>query len=373
MITTKIPDNIRAIQIQAGKTVKVVSIPFGQHDLVKNLPRDQIIIYVRAVALNPVDWKQAFGEWGVPGSILGVDCAGYVIQVGSAVKHLKVGDRAAGLNFGGSSQTHNGAFAEYVRLEAPVTFKLPDEMTYEEGASLPGAHLSSVQALYMRLGIPKPFIQPSPSEKEIILIWGGSTAVGHNAIQLARISGLRIFAVAASAVHDDLKALGVEKCFDYKAETDVVKQIQDAAGEPGIIYGFDTVADNGTTEQCIDAMSFSRRSHLIVVLPPSEACQQRRIDKVKVEFFLGQTLLGAEFTFASTQVPAIPEDRTRALEYVVDYMPHILQGWKAGQGGTKFKPQHLRRMDGGLDKIEQGLKIMRDGKYGREKLVYTLN
>ncbi|KAH7869401.1 chaperonin 10-like protein [Lentinula edodes] len=370
MAAVEIPTNIRAVQVQPDKTVKVIQIPFGQDDLVKNLPEDQLIIRVRAVALNPTDWKHGIGEWGAAGTILGCDSAGDVVKVGSAVKHLKVGDRVAGFNYGGSYQTNNGAYAEFVRLYASVTFKLPDELSYEEGASLPIPHLTAVQVFYMRLNIPKPFSPPA-AEKEIILIWGGSTAVGHNAIQLARTSGLRVFVTASPAVHEELKTLGAEQTFDYKA-VDVVKQIQDAAGERGIIYAIDTVGELSTTNSTIDALSLSRSGHLVSILPPDPSSVNRRKD-VKVEFSLVYTLLGLDFTFASAfKYDAIPEDKALSLEYVSTYMPRVLEGWKAGQGSTSLKPQRLRKLEGGLEKIEEGLKIMRDGKYGREKLVYTI-
>ncbi|KAJ4468788.1 chaperonin 10-like protein [Lentinula aciculospora] len=369
-MATEIPSNIRAIQVQEDKTVKLIQIPFGQDDLVKSIPEDQLIIRVRAVGLNPTDWKHGIGEWGTPGAILGCDSAGDVIKVGSAVKHLKVGDRVAGFNYGGSFQTNNGSYAEFVRLLSSVTFKIPDDLTYEEGASLPIPHLTAVQVFYMRLNIPKPFSPPA-GEKEIILIWGGSTAVGHSAVQLARVSGLRVFVTASLSVHDELKALGADQTFDYKA-SDVVKQIQAAAGERGIIYAIDTVGEQSTTNSTIDALSPSRGGHLVTILPPDPSSVDRRKD-VKVEFSLVYTLLGFDFTFASAfKYDAIPEDKTRALEYVSTYMPRILEGWKAGQGSSSLKPQRLRKLEGGLEKIEEGLKIMRDGKYGREKLVYTI-
>lgn len=121
-------------------------------------------------------------------------------------------------------------------------------MTYEEAASFPIPHLTGVQALYIRLNIPKP-LSPNP-KRESILIWGGSTAVGHHAIQLAVLSGLKVFVTASPAAHEELKALGVEACFDYK-DSDVVKQIQAAAGEEDIIYGLDTVGEKGSTDACV--------------------------------------------------------------------------------------------------------------------------
>lgn len=68
----------------------------------------------------------------------------------------------------------------------------------------------------------------------------------------------------------------------------------------------------------------------------------------------------------------MPEDKAATLEYVSEYMPRIIGDWKEGLGSSMFKTQRLRRMEGGLEGICEGLQIMKDGKYGREKLVYSV-
>ncbi|KAF9068920.1 chaperonin 10-like protein [Rhodocollybia butyracea] len=366
---SSLPETIKALQVQPGKSVKVVQIPFASQDLVKHLPSDQVIIRVRAVGLNPTDWKHALGDWGTPGTISGCDSAGDVVKVGSAVKHLKVGDRVAGFTHGGSYQTENGSYSEYVRLVAAVCFKLPESMTYEEAASFPIPHLTAVQALYIRLNIPKPF-SPNP-RRETILIWGGSTAVGHHAVQLAALSGLRVFVTASPAAHEELKTLGAEACFDYK-DTDVVKKIQAAAGDEDIIYGLDTACERGSTDNCVDALSPTRGGRVVAILPISEDTQKRRKD-VRAEFSVVYSNLGFSYKGATgALVPAVPEDKSATLEYVSTDMSQILEHWKTGQGSPKLKTQRLRHLQGGLERIYEGMEIMRDGKYGREKLVYTV-
>lgn len=92
-----------------------------------------------------------------------------------------------------------------------------------------------------------------------------------------------------------------------------------------------------------------------------------------MEFSLVYTEIGSALTFAhAIDFPAMPKDKAATLEYVSAYMPRVLENWKEGQGSPKFKTQRLRRMQGGLEKVYEGLEIMRDGKYGREKLVYTI-
>jgi len=122
----------------------------------------------------------------------------------------------------------------------------------------------------------------------------------------------------------------------------------------------------------IDALSPSRGGRIIVILPVSEETQKRRKD-VKIEFSVVYTLIGFALKFAhALEVPAIPEDKSATLEYVSTVMPRVIENWKAGEGSPKFKTQRLRHLQGGLEKIHEGLEIMRDGKYGREKLVYTI-
>ncbi|KAI0031021.1 chaperonin 10-like protein [Vararia minispora EC-137] len=364
-----LPETIKAVLLQPERTVKVVDLPFASQEPVKNLPADEVLIRVRAVALNPTDWKHAFGQLGKPGTVSGSDAAGDVVKVGSQVTHIKIGDRATGFNFGGSWQTNNGAYAEYVRLKAAVCWKLPEGMTYEEAASFPIPHLTAVQALYMRLPIPTPFSSQAPL-KEKILIWGGSTAVGHHAVQLATLSGLEVIVTASLGAHKELKALGAARCIDYKA-LDVVAQIKAAAGPDGVIYALDTHASDGSTEHVVDAMSEKRGGTVITLLPVAEGVIKRRSD-VHVEFTLVYTLLGYEFSFAGFPFPESVEDKRRSLLYVTEVMPRILEGWKVGQGAPKIKAQHLRRMEGGLERIYEGLKVMADGNYAREKLVYTV-
>lgn len=84
------------------------------------------------------------------------------MKIGSGVQHIKVGDRVTVcapdhyrdadihwmLSYG-ASQTNNGAFAEYLRLDSYVAMKLPDGMTYEEAASFPVRSLFSLASVVL--------------------------------------------------------------------------------------------------------------------------------------------------------------------------------------------------------------------------------
>ena len=112
-----VPETIKALQVQDDRTVKVIDLPFASQEKVKNLPEDQVLVRsptpsstrviklidaqvrVRVVGLNPTDWKHAMGDWGNGGTIAGCDAAGDVVAVGSAVTHVKVGDRVAAFKY----------------------------------------------------------------------------------------------------------------------------------------------------------------------------------------------------------------------------------------------------------------------------------
>ncbi|KAI5889058.1 GroES-like protein [Schizophyllum commune H4-8] len=372
MSATALPESIKALRVLPDrKGLEVTTISWASQEKVKNLADNEIILRVHTVGLNPTDWKHAWGDWGTPGTIEGCDAAGDVVKVGAAVKHLKVGDRAAGFDFGGSWQTDNGSFAEYVRMNSAVVFKVPDGMTYEEAASFPIPNFTAAQALYIRLNLPKPFTSDAPFNEKI-LIWGGSTAVGHHAIQLAKLSGLTTFVTASPAVFPELKALGADQLFDYR-DPDVVAKIVEAAGSDGIIYALDTVSENGTTDAVVDAMSVTRGGRVIALLPAGEATKNRRPD-VRVELTLLYTALGYELTFAHTvRMPAMKGDEVQLLEWVSMYLPRMIEGWKTGEGAPTYKTQRrLRKLRGPLEDISKGLRIMSEGKYGREKLVHTI-
>ena len=119
-------------------------------------------------------------------------------------------------------------------------------------------------------------------------------------------------------------------------------------------------------------MSPTRGGTIITTLPISDETKTRRKD-VSIEFTLVYTELGYEINFANAfPFPAMHEDKARTEAYNVEDVHRVLDGWKAGVGAPKFKTQKLRVLPGGLESIEEGFKIMQNGAYGREKLVYKI-
>lgn len=174
----------KAVVIQGHGKAKVVDdrpVPAIRPSYVK--------IAVKAVALNPTDWKhiKIMDKPNQPGFLSGCDFAGVIEEVGSGYeKQWKVGDRVAGLAHGGNlQQPEDGAFAEHIVARADILMRIPGNISFEAAAALPVGIFTCGQGLYQTLGLNSP-ISPS-SSKEPILIYAGSTATGLLGIQFAKL------------------------------------------------------------------------------------------------------------------------------------------------------------------------------------------
>ncbi|KAF8916519.1 chaperonin 10-like protein [Mucidula mucida] len=366
-----LPQNIQALVTkQSGgtdRTVEVQTIPFGDTLKIKTLAPNEIVVKIKAIGLNPTDWKLTIGPWSESigsGKVVGHDAAGDVIRVGANVQHLKVGDRAACQQFG-CYYSDTGSFAEYSRFDSALVFKLPDDVSYQAGAALPGPHYTAMQALYGRLKF------PFPSDGNVtvdgnILIWGASTACGHQAVQLARLAGLQVIATASSRNHAAILSLGAIACEDYK-DPKIVAKLKAAANGNPIKFAIDCVGTDGSSDRVVEAMSPG--GHLISIMPASDTAEASAKEKdIKVEMILAGTLGGQEFfleALGGQHVPAIPEDRVLISRWTEKELPTLLEK-------GMLKAPKLRLMPGGLEDVLQGLEIMKSGAYSAEKLVYTL-
>lgn len=206
----------------------------------------EIAIRTRAIAVNPFDRLiQTVGDiitpWIRYPAIVGSDVAGEVVAIGSGVSRFEIGDRVLGFA-AGSERGHRvaeGAYQTRVVLQEHMTSRLPDALSFEAACVLPLAVATASAALFQQdfLAMRPPSDRAAPTG-ETLLIWGGSTSVGCNAIQLAAAAGYDVIATASLHNHDYLRRLGARRVFDRtdpKAVAAIISELQGShpAGQAG--------------------------------------------------------------------------------------------------------------------------------------------
>ena len=219
---------------------------------------DQIVVRNRAIAVNPLDRiKQSTGNlmyrWLPYPSVLGEDVAGEVVEVGSNVTRFRVGDRVLAYAVGMEKNRNHaaeGGFQLFTVVQSQLAAALPDNLSFADGVVLPLAISTAASALFQRdqlsLRHPVPRVSaPASSAGQSVLVWGGSTSVGLNAIQLAVAAGYRVVATASPHNHDLLRSLGASDVFDYRDISEITTALgnNDVAGILSI--------GTGSAEQCV--------------------------------------------------------------------------------------------------------------------------
>ncbi|KAI2615226.1 GroES-like protein [Hypoxylon sp. NC1633] len=195
---------------------------------------NEILVKNHAVAINPVDGSLQAGGWwplNYP-TMLGQDTSGVVTAVGPGVTQFKVGDRVVGHAVGmATKRDQDNSFQEYTILQTNMTAHIPDNIPFEKASVLPLAMSTAACALYqdntLKLDLPK-VPRPAPNGKTVI-VWGGASAVGSNAIQLAVNSGYEVITTASPKNFEYVKKLGASQVFDYKSPTiqeDLIKAMK---------------------------------------------------------------------------------------------------------------------------------------------------
>lgn len=145
-----------------------------------------VLVDVKAVALNPTDWKH-IDYINSKGCLVGCDFAGVVAETGTSYsKQWKVGDRICGFAHGGNPlQPEDGAFAERILVKADVALRIPDNLSFEEAATLGVGVVTCGQGLFQQIGLNWP--SHPTTNGEFVLIYGGSSATGTLGIQFAKL------------------------------------------------------------------------------------------------------------------------------------------------------------------------------------------
>ncbi len=172
--------------------------------------RGEILIRVRAAAVNPRDWMIRSGTYPFRFTlppfpiVLGGDFAGEVAATGPDAGEFSVGDRVYGMQraFGGF-----GAFAQYVVVRQSLLARIPPSLDFEQAAAVPLAALTAWQALRADVKV---------KSGDEVLVNGAAGGVGSFAVQLAAEDGARVTGVCSNRNLGFVRNLGAADTVDYR-------------------------------------------------------------------------------------------------------------------------------------------------------------
>ncbi|EJD07037.1 GroES-like protein [Fomitiporia mediterranea MF3/22] len=303
----------------------------------------ELLVKIHATALNPADWKRHEFNLFVPTfpAIFGTDAAGTVEALGEGVQGFQKGDRVY--------DVFRATFQQYGIVPAELAAKLPDNISFDEAASIPLGIATAAVGLYADR--PDGVQKYTPCWEEggeglyrgkPIVIFGGSSSVGQYVIQLAKLSGFSpIIATASLHNSDFLESLGANHVIDRKA--DVPSKVKEILGDTPVALVYDAVSEKDTQQQAWDVLGPG--GTLVLIL------REAYVDKNK-----GKTVIDTVFAdLHSSELrqlgASLQSKLTRLLET------------------GAIKPNRVEVLPNGLAGIPDGLKRLKENKVSGVKLV----
>ncbi|TFK34172.1 GroES-like protein [Crucibulum laeve] len=347
-----IPISQLAVVIQEDRSFAVDIVP-----VIKPGP-GEILVKVHAIAQNPSEWRAVANPSVKSGTGTGCDLSGEVIAIGDG-KHdtdVAIGDRIAAFVQGAFTPRYT-AFRECAVIPSTPLLKIPENISYEEAASIPLTACTAV------LGLARLFKFPdiAPLGRSI-LVWGGSSSLGQYAIQLARLANLYVISTASPKNFDLVKSCGADVVIDYRSPDIISKILEASPRGDGVDYVFDSISENDTIGVASKTFRKDGPRKAVVVLPISSEAMD---NNVEYHFVFIAALLGADAWLGGIYFPNNYQD----YELGKAFYGLISEWLKEG----KFKPNPIRVRPGGLRGVPEGIQFMLDGKVSGTKLVYRVS
>ncbi|KAL3485359.1 chaperonin 10-like protein [Aspergillus germanicus] len=337
-----------ALHRQLGQGAAITEIPIPE------ITPDEILVKVSAVALNPIDTKgiDVVSPWG---SLIGCDYAGTVTKVGkNASSRWKVGERVAGFVHGGQYKDV-GSFAEYLKVDGSLAWKVPEGVSDAEAATFGIAAVTAVLALeYLDVTFEDIVKGSSVLGKEsTVFVYSGASNVGLFAIQLAKRAGLKVVTAASPRSFDLVKKYGADDVFDYRSST-ALEDIK--AAYPIIRRAIDCFSEGGSAAFCANVLASGKVITLLDQGKPTKP-------DVEYKFLMVFTAFRKEFQMLAPLGPLFPVTPAdgEILARFYASLPGLL--------GDGIKPPAITVTQGGLDEVLKGLDTLRKGEARGTKVV----
>ena len=257
----------------------------------------------------------------------GMECAGEVVEVGSAVKGHKVGDRVLAM-------TGHGGFAQEVVVKASLLIPLPDSMSFKHAAAFPVAYGTSHVGLDYRAGLKK---------GETLLVLGAAGGVGLTAVEIGKAMGATVIAAASSAEKLEVcKQYGADHVINY-AEEDIRDRVKEITGGKGADVIYDPVGGDA-----FDAAmrSIAWEGRLVVI-----GFASGRVPVAKANILLVKNVSVVGFYWGSYNIKK-PEVVMQSLKTLLEWYdngtikPHISHEMPMEQAGEALEMMIQRKSTG---------------------------
>jgi putative PIG3 family NAD(P)H quinone oxidoreductase len=259
---------VKAIQIDDGRLV------WADAELPETGTGD-VRIRVMATAVNRADLVQRSGNYPPPpgaSPILGLECAGEVLEVGEGVGRVAVGDRVCALLAG-------GGYAEEVVVPAGQVLPIPGDLSMHEAAAIPEVFATAWLNLFM---------EARATLGERVLLHAGASGVGTAAIQLCQLRGNPCFVTAgASDKIERCQALGAEGGWN-RHDGPFTGAVKDWA-PAGVDVILDPVGAGYLTDN-LSVLGLDGRLVIIGLMGGAEATLNLGVLMVKRQRIIGSTL-----------------------------------------------------------------------------------
>jgi NADPH:quinone reductase len=260
--------------------------------------------------------------------------------------------------------TPNGTYADYTVVPANTAYHLPDQVSFEEGATATLALYTAAVALWRNLGLRMPGQRGDEAaqlEKETVVINGASGAVGSFAVQLAKASpGVgKVIAIAGSS-RKTVEEVGADVVLDYRSAS-IADDLKSALGGEKVKYIFDCA--NSATSVAYLTPSFAQGARYTSVTPTRKLPMYPDGDEQKA------MLEKAEAWFEQVWVGSVHDDKPSDGKLFGAIASRIFE-WLFAEGKLRGHPYTVL---GGLEKVDEGLATLKGRKGGdNRKLVYRV-
>ncbi|KZP32286.1 GroES-like protein [Athelia psychrophila] len=308
----------------------------------------ELLIKNGASALNPVDWKiqkHGFAVEHFP-SIIGMDLAGTVEEVGEGVTAFQKGDKVMGAGFWTNRQ---GGFQQYTITTAKYSAKIPESISVEKAATVPLGIMTAAIGLYHTkdygAGLTVPWVPGGKGryEGKPFVVLGGASSVGAYAIQLAKLSGFSPIITTAS-LHNAayLESLGATHVLDRHLHSAALKKAVASITKLSFDIVYDSLSLPDTQKVAYEILSAN--GTLVLVLPSSVG---EPTDGKKVKNTVGS--------------PFVPGNE--------EIIAGLYANLESYLGSGVIQANRVEILSGGLNGIVGGLGRLREDKVSGTKLV----